>query len=221
MILWQANLGRGVSPDKFERNLSRVLHAGGHRAVYAFQEIDEADDPNEMLILRRLTDHTHRIVGSNTAVPILVPRHLPLVGTQQTLACKGLAKYTPNRIVNEALVQLGPNLQVAILNTHLPLNRPATASRRRDVRETLRRRARARVEMAGVWVADTNTRHGWPSIVHDEESVIDAGIDKAKAWAPRGRHVISVTERRNVKLEVDLSIDNHDAHGARIWWRAA
>lgn len=211
MILWTANLGRGVSPDIFEANLERVLKAGGPHAVYCFQEIDEADAPHEMLILRRLVNHTHQIVGENTAVPILVPRRLGLVEDTQTLAAKGLAKFTPHRVINEAVVRLGPNLDVAVLNTHLPINRPQTFTRRREVRKKLR--AQARTHEAGVWVADTNTRRGWPTIVPGERSVIDAGIDKAKAWGPADRKVV-VSGRRTVQL----GIDNHDAHGARIVW---
>lgn len=211
MILWQANLGRGVSAAEFERNLRRVLDAGGPRAVFCFQEIDEADAPEEMDILARLVSKTHHIVGQNTAVPILVPFHLRLFSAVVTPACKGLAKFTPNRVINEAVVQLGPNLAVAVLNTHLPIYRDETLSRRHDVREALRHAARS--HDAGAWVADTNSRKGWPTIVKGERTVTDAGIDKAKAWAPEGRRVV-VSDQQTVSL----SIDGHDAHGARIRW---
>lgn len=211
MILWQSNLGRGVSTAEFTANLRKVLDAGGPRAVYCFQEIDEADAPEEMDILGRLTRGTHHIVGQQTAVPILVPRHLGLFSVHVEPACKGLAKFTPNRVVNEAVVQLGPNLAVGVLNTHLPINRPETRDRRADVRRALRRRARA--HEAGVFVADTNTHKGWPTIVPGEKSVTDAGIDKAKAWGPADREVV-VTDQRTVRL----SIDGHNAHGARIRW---
>jgi hypothetical protein len=214
MYLWQANLGRGVSTDEFRRNLRRVLNAGGPRAVFCFQEIDEADGPEEMDILSELTDRTHYIVGSYTAVPILVPNHLDSTFGAVTPACKGLAKYTPNRVITEVTLALGPNLHPTILNTHLPLNRPATFTRRREVRKALRRRATARQSTGGIWVADTNTHLGWPRIAKGERSVINAGIDKAKAWAPPGRKVV-VTDRRTV----NLTIDGHNAHGARIMWR--
>lgn len=211
MRLVQANLGRGVSVAEFTANLDRILEAGGPRAVYAFQEIDEADKPEEMDILRGRTYATHAIVGERTAVPILVPHHLAVAGALVTPACKGLALFTPNRVINEAVLRIGPNLAPAILNTHLPIARPQTASRRLDVRKALR--ARARAHDAGAWIADTNTRAGWPTIVRGEHSVTDAGIDKAKAWAQTARHVV-VSERRTVHL----SIDGHDAHGARVIW---
>lgn len=211
MRLWQANLGRGVSPAVFERNLRNILDAAGPRAVIAFQEIDEADAPDEHAILTRLTRDTHQMVGAATAVPILVPRYLHLVADSQRLACKGLAKYTPNRVVNTAEIRLGPNLTVAVLNTHVPINRPATWTRRAQVRKALQREADNHV--AGVWVADTNSGRGWPIIADGEVTVTDAGIDKAKAWGPVDRRVV-VTDR----VTVPLSIDGHDAHGARIRW---
>lgn len=211
MILAHANLGRGVSTAEFERNLRRILDEWGPRAVYAFQEIDEADKPEEMAAVVELASDTHRIVGRHTAVPILVPRHLDLLDAEQTPACKGLALFTPNRVVNEARIGLGIGLEVGLLNTHLPIERLVTRNRRRQVRYTLRERALA--HDAGVWVADTNTREGWPRITPGERTVVDAGIDKAKAWAPGGWRV-EVTSRRTVPL----TIDNHDAHGARVMW---
>jgi hypothetical protein len=211
MILWQANLGRGVSVAEFEWNLRRVLVEAGGRAVICFQEIDEADKPDEMATLVELTKDTHRIVGRRTAVPILVPRHLDLQGSIQTPACKGLALFTPNRVVNEARVKLGNGLGVGILNTHLPLDRLVTRNRRRQVRQTLRERAV--VYGAGAWFADTNTREGWPRIVPGERVVVNAGIDKVKAWAPGGWR-LEVRQR----WTLPLTIDNHDAHGARVMW---
>lgn len=211
MIVAQANLGRGVAPAEFTRNLERILAEFGPRAVYCFQEIDEADAPEEMDILARLTRDTHHIVGQQTAVPVLVPRHLSLASAAITPACKGLAKFTPNRTVTEVAIQLGRNFAVAVLNTHLPIDRPQTKDRRADVRKALR--TRALLHESGIWMADTNSKHGWPTIHPDEAPVVNAGIDKAKAWAEDGRRVV-VTEQRTVRL----SIDGHNAHGARVRW---
>lgn len=211
MRLWQANFGRGVSVAEFTRNLDRLLDAGGRRSVYALQEIDEADKPEEMDILRKRVRLTHHIVGQQSAVPILVPFHLTLFSTHVAPACKGLAKFTPNRVVNVAVLQLGPNLAPGILNTHLPIDRKETEERRAEVRQKLRDEAND--HESGAWVADTNTRRGWPTIVKGEKTVTDAGIDKAKAWAQDGKRVV-VTDRRTVHL----SIDGHNAHGARVLW---
>ena len=81
------------------------------------------------------------------------------------------------------------------------------------IRRALRQRAQD--HEAGAWVADTNTRRGWPTIVEGERTVINAGIDKTKAWAPEGRKVVV-----EWTTSVPLTIDGHDAHGARVWWGA-
>lgn len=213
MIVWQANLGRGVPADVFRRELRRVLDAAGPRAVVGLQEIDEADQPDETSILLDLTRSAWRVVGVGTSVPILIPRHLQVVEERQTRACWGLAEFTPSRPIVEALLRVGPNLTVAVMNLHIPIDREQTQERRADCVEKLRGRARARKAdgHAGVWIADTNHRSGWPRIVPGEKRVVDAGIDKSKAWAPPGRRVV-VTDRRTVRLH----IDGHDAHGARV-----
>lgn len=215
MYVCQANLGRGVSADEFTRNLRRVLAAFGPRALYALQEIDEADRPEEREILVDLVRRTHRIVGAQTSVPILVPRHLELLEELQTRACFGLEKFTPYRPLNEALIRVGPNLTACALDLHFPIDRPETQSRRADALDALQERARERKAdgHAGVWLSDTNWRRGWPRIVPGEKTVTAAGIDRAKAWASPGRRVV-VTKRQTVHL----TIDGHDAHGARIMW---
>jgi hypothetical protein len=217
MFLWQANLGRGVSTETFTRNLQRVLDHG-EDAVIALQEIDEADRPEERAILVDLSAKTHRIIGKRTSVPILVPRYIEVLEKRVTPACDGLALYTPNRVVTEAVLRLHSKLDVAVLNTHLPLDRPATETRRAEVRRVLRERCQDqhRQGRGGIWIADTNTRTGWPRIAPREHEVTEAGIDRARAWAPPGRRVV-VMQRQTVHL----GIDGHDAHGARVLWHAA
>lgn len=213
MIIWQANLGRGVPITEYRRNLRAVLAAAGPRALIGWQEIDEADLPNEMDDLIRLTQHTHKIVGTETTSPIAVPLHLPIIEQQITPACKGLALFTIPRPIVEVVVEVGPNLTFAALDLHVPIDRPETQGLRADAVAKLQERAAARKAQghAGVWISDTNHRTGWPRIVHGERTVTDAGIDKAKAWASPGRRVV-VTDRQTVPL----TIDGHDAHGARV-----
>jgi hypothetical protein len=215
VILWQANLGRGVSTAEFERNLRAVLRAGGDRALYGFQEVDEADAPNEMDMLLDLTRKTHAVVGRRTSVPILVPNQFEILDELQSTGCRGLAGFTPHRPVNEVLFRIGPNLTAAALDLHVPIDRPETKGRRADAVEALQDRASTRKAQghAGVWLSDTNWRRGWPRIVRGEKTVTAAGIDRAKAWAPPDRRVV-VTGRQTLPL----TIDNHDAHGARVMW---
>lgn len=210
MILAHANLGRGVSAAEFRRNARMVLNAGGARAVFAFQEIDEADAPEEMDYLTDRLGKTHRIAGERTAVPIFVPNHFALLAESQALGCRGLAKFTPHRPINEAVIGIGPNLEPALFNFHVPLDRPETQGRRAQMRRNVR--ARANRHETGLWVADTNHRRGWPTIVPGEKTVTEAGIDKAKAWSADRR--VEVTGRRTIPL----SIDGHDGHVARVMW---
>lgn len=210
MILAHANLGRGVSAGEFRRNARAVLNAGGARAVFAFQEIDEADAPNEMDYLVDLTRKTHRIAGERTAVPIFVPNHFALLAESQALGCRGLAKFTPNRPINEAVIGIGPNLEPALFNFHVPLDRDQTQTRRAQMRRNVR--ARTNRHETGLWVADTNHRRGWPTIVPGEKSVTEAGIDKAKAWSADRR--VEVTNRHTIPL----TIDGHGGHVARVMW---
>lgn len=210
MILAHANLGRGVSVAEFRRNADLVLEAGGKRAVFAFQEIDEADLPNEMDYLVDRLARTHKVAGARTAVPIFVPNHFALLSESQALGCRGLAKFTPLRPINEAAIGIGPNLEPTLFNFHIPLDRPETQARRVQMRRNVRARAKRRP--TGLWIADTNTRHGWPTIVPGERSVTSAGIDRAKAWS--ADRCVEVTDRRTIPL----SIDGHDGHVARIRW---
>jgi hypothetical protein len=218
VIVWQVNLGRNVTVDEYGRNLGRVLEAAGPRAVIGCQEIDEADTPDEMEMLLRRTRRTHTIIGEKTSVPILVPKHLQILAYRQEIACKGLAGFTPMRPVNEVVLRIGPNLTAVVLDLHVPIDREETQSRRAEAVAKLQDRALERRAQghAGVWLSDTNTRRGWPRIVPGEKTVTDAGIDRAKAWAPRGRRVV-VTDRQTVRL----TIDGHHAHGARVMFEAA
>lgn len=211
MRVWFANLGRGVTTEEFTRNLWQVLDAAGTAGVVCFQEIDEADKPLEMEILKGMTYFTHDIYGERTTVPILVPKSMKVLSAEVTPACDGLAGFTPNRVINEVELRLRGSGDVAVLNTHLPINRVETVTRRAMCRRALRERCE--VHEKGVWVADTNTHGGFPQMRNGERPVIEAGIDMMRAWGPGLR--LGPTQT------VDLTIDNHDAHGAQLWWGAA
>lgn len=213
MRIWTANLGRGVTA-LFERNLDRLLEAAGKGSIICLQEIDEADKPDELGILLEKTRFTHDVYAPYTGVPIVVPQWMRVEQAAVTPACRGLAEFTPNRFVNEVVVRLVGSGEVAVLNTHLPIDRPETATRRTEVRRALRQRANEHEQ--GVWCADTNTHEGWPRIHPLEVSLIDAGIDKAKAWGP-----VDVRLVTRPLISVNLTIDKHDAHGATVVWYEA
>jgi endonuclease/exonuclease/phosphatase family metal-dependent hydrolase len=207
---WQANLGRGVPILEFQQNFDKIYTRARFAAIL-LQEVDEADKPDETGYILDQTHRTHRAVGLRTGTAILIPKTVDVVNVDTRLACKGLAKYTPNRYVTEATIRLKHGTEVDLYNTHLPILRVATLTRRRQVRQALREEtAHSR---NGLWVADTNTHVGWPKIVKGEKTAIDAGIDKAKVWA-KGDGRVHVSHKRTV----NLTIDNHDAHGALLTW---
>jgi hypothetical protein len=210
---WQANLGRGVPTWEFQQNFDKI-YTRAKNAVMLLQEVDEADKPDEAEYIIGRTEGTHRAVGMRTGTAILVPRSIDLWNFDTRLACKGLAKYTPNRYITEATVRLKNGTMVDLYDTHLPILRPKTLTRRRQVRQALREETRG--SRNGLWVADTNTHVGWPTIVKGEKVAVDAGIDKARVWA-KGAGTVHVTHRRTI----DLTIDNHNAHGALLRWRNA
>lgn len=211
-------MGRGVSPAVFQRNLARVKRAAGPRAFIGFQEIDEADQPEEMDWVQRMFRRTHIVIGEKTAVPILVPLVYEdrILAERRTDGCAGLAKFTPFRPINEVVVQLRPNLSVAMFDWHSPIDRPQTQSRRADVRKAAEERMGERHDQGHsiVWVSDTNHRGPWAPMLRGERRVVEAGIDRIRATAPRGR-IVHVSDRRTV----DLRIDGHNAHGARVMFQ--
>lgn len=219
MIVTFANLGRNVSVLEFQRNFDRVVRRAGRRSVFGWAEIDEADRPEEMDYLVDRLLKTHIIVGDETMVPICVPKHLSVVDWHIEPACKGLAGMTPNRVVNQVTIGLPGGLEVGGLVTHLPKYWHDTASRRKEVRQTLRKEANQYDN--GFWLADTNTRKGWPTMVQGEKTVFDAGIDKGKAWAgerENGKKLKVITGKPSV---IPLNIDGHNGHTNRMLWVAA
>lgn len=214
MIVTFANMGRGVETLEFRRNFDRVIRRGGLRSVFGWMEIDEADKPEEMDYLVDRLHKTHRIIGEQTMVPLCVPRHLGLADWHIEPACKGLAGMTPNRVVTQALIGLPGGLEVGWGLTHVPKYWPETSSRRKDVRRTLRGEMNDYAN--GGWMADTNTRRGWPTMVKGEKPAIDASIDKAMVFADKSRRV--VVGKRSM---IPLTIDGHNGHSFRALWLAA
>lgn len=102
----QANLGRGVSDAVFRQSCEALLAAFGDRAVYCFNEIDEADKPKEHVILREVFPRERfRAAGFSTFTPILVGRKAAKVTESQVdVASSGLAKVSPRRVLTQAVL---------------------------------------------------------------------------------------------------------------------
>lgn len=101
-----ANLGRKVSDEVFRDSCTRILKAFGKGAVYNFQEIDEADEPNEHKIVRDVfTAEEFQSMGWPTMCPTLVGRKsLRVAGGEVKVASPGMAKVSPQRVVVKTLL---------------------------------------------------------------------------------------------------------------------
>lgn len=98
--LVQSNLGRGVDAGVFERHCKRLRKAFGRNAIYNFMEIDEADAPNEIEIVRKVFPATEfAYTGGNRHVMTLVGRtaRVRIVGREVKMLTPGMAKVSPAR----------------------------------------------------------------------------------------------------------------------------
>lgn len=99
----QANLGRKGSAALFRESCVALRKAFGKNAVYNFQEIDEADLPDEHKILRQVfPEKDFGAAGWKTLSPTLVgKRRLRISKAIVTKASSGLPKVSPLRVIVE------------------------------------------------------------------------------------------------------------------------
>lgn len=148
-----ANIGRGVSTDVAHTNIRRVVRSFPG-AFVGFQEIDEADSPDEAaLILKRFpgvengsqpgmhdtlesSGHgTYAFAGFSgpgwkRATPLAVPTTWDILRQSATKSSDGLARVTPNRVIVSARCRPTGDRDfppVVFLNGHYPLARTAVA----------------------------------------------------------------------------------------------
>jgi hypothetical protein len=216
LVVWTANLGRGVGTRRFADVVDKLftrIAATFAPSIVLLQEIDEADAPAERELVRKRTGVRWAIAGKDTAVPVLVDRRVRIVGRTITFASKGLAKITPHRVVVKAITTVdGFPIQVAVLNLHQARDVPATRLRRLRAWWVLRReiaeeRAAGRAVIVG---GDWNTRGRIP-LARREAVEVRRVLDVLIAYAPDGWEWIVVNRFRH-----ELGIDWHDAVGARL-----
>lgn len=212
-----ANLGRGVSQKEFDENLLLLYNISNKtETVFCLQEIDEADEANELKFALELFGPSHRIVGGLKRTPVIVPRHFVHKKSRVELASRGLAKVTPARFIVSDRFDMDPKgdlPQVVVLNTHMPLNRPNTQKLRRAVRVALRTQATYHL-MRGrivIWAADTNTLGIFPRMMPRERTIVRKRLDMVRMATPKG-----VTATVQYKSIIPLTIDGHDALAVKI-----
>lgn len=239
-----ANIGRGVPPEVARRNIARVFVSffTGNRArltawwfrvgaIIGWQEIDEADQPDEHGILhqlaKRLAPPGCTWVGFAEATPLLVPPGWRVVWEQVTLTSHGRGKpapepHTPHRVCVRALLEhVATGIRILVPNGHWP---------RDEIWDLW-------VECNGSWmelygqfaaspkgytVASTRDRNRVrPHRLHvgEEQHLPDGLIDEVSTMEGDGPFATTV---RVIKTKrVNMGIDGHDAWGVLLEFTAA
>lgn len=94
LIVISANLGRGYSPERFKRNVWRILERidEPQYVILLLQEIDEADPAREHELLLRWMEPGTTLVGWMTREPIAVSPGVRVVRKRRTLLMEQGAK---------------------------------------------------------------------------------------------------------------------------------
>ncbi len=216
--LWvvTANIGRGESTASARDNIMRIRH-GYPNPVVGWQEIDEADGPDEHHILGNVFGPaTYRNVGFQKSVPISVPAPWTVEKGTATHACQWLAHCTPDRWVVSALCT-HPDLSepVVFMNGHYPLARLGGRQGRSRWRDT----QAAWVKVAAEWhrrgytiitTRDTNRLRRMPRLHPLERQLLPNAISRISV-IPGSVAVSKVGSR-----DVNLTIDGHSARGVQL-----
>lgn len=110
----QANLGRGESTEVFVQNAMRLKRAFRGNVVWGFDEIDEADGPNEHALLKKIWNpNKYQFCGGDSLSLVVVSPRLKVKNVEVIKACNGLAHVTPHRDLVKVVIgrpwRLGDN----------------------------------------------------------------------------------------------------------------
>lgn len=206
-----ANLGRGVSVREFKANVDRIKkQTPGKHQFFGFQEIDEADEPEELKYLKKVFGETHRFVGVSTSVPILVPKTFDINRRIIEHASDGVAGLSPRRHVVQALVhpEGHPDAKALATNTHFGRNIRQLAMPRESAERVLR--DQLDTKHAAWLTADLNSAN-FPRLAPREKTFVNARLDYI-----RGYDREDVSMKRLDTGTINLTMDGHDAHWARV-----
>lgn len=206
-----ANLGRGATVDQFEDNVDRILRKAPGKSVFiGWQEIDEDDKPREMPYLRKVLKDTHRLVGTNTKVPIAVPRTFEIKRGIVEKASDGVPRLQPDRFVVRALVHPkgSPKRLVNHTNTHFGRDIPALADSRREMHDFVNEDIQR--SRAGWLTADINA-HNYRALARPERRLVNGGLDIIRAYESD-----DVRFRQLDRGTIRLVGDGHNAHWTRM-----
>lgn len=241
LIVVTANVGRGGDSRAAIRRiiavfLRWVVDLTRGNLLVGFQEIDEADKPDEHGILHRTVRRLARgaaLAGFHTAVPILCPRGWRIVPGKVWVdkISNGVPDWSPHRYLVAVLLEhKRTGIRVLALNFHL-------ARKRSDLHAW--QDGNERVQEL---VADRYLPMGYPIVATSDRNAAGAGrlspagkatetnygegIDEVRVIYPiqskvparaRGRAAsVAVGRARTVRI----GIDKHDAHGRVITFTA-
>lgn len=230
-----ANVGRGGDSQAAIRRVVatflRWLRVVVRRDVsIGFQEIDEADKPDEHGILHRTVRRLARgavLAGFNTAVPILCPKGWRVVHVWVDKISDGVPGWTPHRyLIGVLLEHKRTGIRVVRLNFHLARLRAdlhAWQDGNRRVRELLA----TRYLPLGYPIASTCDRNAANSgrltdPAAATEQNYGAGIDEVRVIYPIQHRLPDAARGRCASVAVGraktvrIGVDKHQAHGVPI-----
>lgn len=208
-----ANLGRHVDTAEFLRNVRAIDDEAGRGTVIGFQEIDEADAPNEHAGLRKVLGDDFGFAGWSTREPIVFGNRWTKRREEIVKAAKGLVRLSPARSITECVLEHANGQRLVFLDVHYPRNDPRLVTRWGDVRRKHRERVNYWVARGYtvVWFSDVN-RVRFAPLHRDERTLTRHGLDWIRCVEAPGGTQIEVTETGSI----DLTIDGHDAQWARV-----
>lgn len=221
-----ANIGRGVPTAVAKRNIVKVRRAfSPETPVVGWQEIDEADQPDEHALLEHVFGNRFEQAGFEGKEPISVPRHVFALGpVTRTKIMDGVGRAEPGSasptryVVTQILRPIGCTGPIAAVNTHFANFEPSDP-RWVECLTGLRSEV-ARLHEQGipvVWTGDTNANRpaNMPLVHSTERRVIAAGNDYLGIVPGHCGPRIAVHGTGTI----NLTIDGHNAHWARLSFR--
>lgn len=221
-----ANIGRGESPLNCEANLRRIRQAFPG-ALIGFQEIDEADGPDEHAILKRVF-HDYTFAGWHTFEPIAVPPGWRIRHERVDKACDGLARATPTRWVVQATVEPDDGSLPPFVdeNGHYNLPRLDGVGRRGAGQQRWHDCQTEWTARTGHWhqrgltvitQRDTNHHGLMPCIHPGEKQLLDpVAIDKVSVVPAPASSDLAVHVKVLGGRSANLTIDGHNAEAVEL-----
>lgn len=216
MSTWlTANLGRGVTVDVFQRNVDRIDKFAP--TGVGFQEVDEADIPNEWKYIKGTLGPDYAFACEGTHDPIAVLKVWGKITDENIVkGSKGVAKLSPARTVNEAIIDR-PGIRFVFQNLHYPRNDARLDAAWAD----LLRAHKDRLDywwaqnVPVIWTSDTN-RLRFPPLHGHERTLAHHGLDVVR-YLPARKGTPSFEKHGDGTI--NLTIDGHNGQYARGAWK--